>query len=502
MLAKICDTAFEHAWYMNGTNCGYRKADYPEDPGVSAHGIKWYRGEDYHPTCFFLDRSLPLVDTVEAERKIAILGEPPAIRPECYDYAIKNHRKFNYILTCSEAFIKAAPERCLRFPLAGCASWLPVSDRQLYPKSKLVSTIVSWKKQQTYGQRLRHIASAICVGRVDTFDGDGRLPSKLPTLQDYMFSVVIENCQHDDYYTEKLLDAFATGTVPIYWGSRGVSKYFDARGIIYFDRVEQLSEIIDVLTPELYESMRPAVVANYYAATACAIPEDWLYTQYPFLFDGSSVKDHVGELSKTEILSLVGAGATILEIGAHEGSDTASFLTEARAKHVVAFEPDARPAQRFRQRLAPQLAAGGAITFFRCAVGAYTGEVRWFSSHGAANGCADWDSSSSIHPPTAHLQSHPSITFVSNTTVPCVRLDDVANLPTFDFAWIDVQGAQREVIAGGRRVLDATKWLYIECHPVPMYAGETTLSELCALLPAHEAVGKYDWNILFKRKAQ
>ena len=38
---------------------------------------------------------------------------------------------------------------------------------------------------------------------------------KSQALNDYMFSVVLENDQYDDYFTEKILDCFATGIVHI-----------------------------------------------------------------------------------------------------------------------------------------------------------------------------------------------------------------------------------------------------------------------------------------------
>jgi hypothetical protein len=42
--------------------------------------------------------------------------------------------------------------------------------------------------------------------------------AKAAALRDYMFSIVIENAQVGRYFTEKLIDAIALGTVPVYWG--------------------------------------------------------------------------------------------------------------------------------------------------------------------------------------------------------------------------------------------------------------------------------------------
>ena len=67
-----------------------------------------------------------------------------------------------------------------------------------------------------------------------------------------MFSVCIENTTHDTYFTEKILDCFATGTLPIYKGTKNITKYFDGNGILFLDEIN-----INELTPELYFQSNP-----------------------------------------------------------------------------------------------------------------------------------------------------------------------------------------------------------------------------------------------------
>ena len=56
-------------------------------------------------------------------------------------------------------------------------------------------------------------------------DGDdASLRSKLALLGGYAFSLVLENSIAADYVTEKLFHAFAAGCVPVYYGTRDVSK--------------------------------------------------------------------------------------------------------------------------------------------------------------------------------------------------------------------------------------------------------------------------------------
>ena len=46
----------------------------------------------------------------------------------------------------------------------------------------------------------------------------GPVASKLDFDRSHKFSIVCENTAHSGYTTEKLVEAFAAGCIPIYWG--------------------------------------------------------------------------------------------------------------------------------------------------------------------------------------------------------------------------------------------------------------------------------------------
>ena len=81
-----------------------------------------------------------------------------------------------------------------------------------------------------------------------------------------MFHVCIENVKHNNWYTEKIGEAFCTKTVPIYWGCPNIGEYYDKRGIITFNTKEELLDIINNLTPEMYYNMKPYIDYNYEVA--------------------------------------------------------------------------------------------------------------------------------------------------------------------------------------------------------------------------------------------
>jgi hypothetical protein len=81
-----------------------------------------------------------------------------------------------------------------------------------------------------------------------------------------MFHVCIENIKQDNWYTEKIGEAFCTKTVPIYWGCPNIGEYYDERGIIAFNTKGELLDIINNLTPKKYIEMKPYIDYNYEVA--------------------------------------------------------------------------------------------------------------------------------------------------------------------------------------------------------------------------------------------
>jgi FkbM family methyltransferase len=190
----------------------------------------------------------------------------------------------------------------------------------------------------------------------------------------------------------------------------------------------------------------------------------------------------------------------MLEIGAHEGSDTAKFLAAMPGIRLHCFEPELRAFVRLRGAVGDD----PRVSLFPVAVADDDGLLPFYASTGKAGSREDWDLSGSLHRPTAHLTRTPEITFKPAALVPSVRLDtwlDWHSETAIDFAWVDIQGAQRDFIAGARRALAAMRYLYIECHSTPLYEWEPTHDELIGLLPGFEPLGVYGGeNILFRNR--
>jgi len=82
--------------------------------------------------------------------------------------------------------------------------------------------------------------------------------------QESMFHIGVENVKYNNWCTEKICDAFATKTVPIYWGCPNLEELgYDERGIIRFNSADELVKNINNLTPDDYYNRLPYIEHNY-----------------------------------------------------------------------------------------------------------------------------------------------------------------------------------------------------------------------------------------------
>ena len=267
----ICDVNFAHVFSSSGWNI--------------PKYFQWCRTATAHKVCFFTDYCLDCAPKTQATRKIAWLIEPPAICARSYDYIRHHSDQFDYILTYNRAITNS---KTLWYPLGGC--WIPGDGDQrarrhavgICEKHELVSIIVS-DKTDTAGHRLRH--AVVDRYGIPAFGPRYQaLEFKEDALIDFMFSVVIENSICDDYFSEKLVDCFAVGTIPIYWGTRNIGDYFDIDGMLVFDNTDELDDIMHNLSPELYNSRLPHIKNNFERHFQYRVPEDWMFEHYPYLF--------------------------------------------------------------------------------------------------------------------------------------------------------------------------------------------------------------------------
>lgn len=211
---------------------------------------------------------IDVVDSVKSRLKLLWLVEPKVISPNIYNGL--NYDHFDLVLTHDKDLIRKGAKFV---PVGGC--WIPKASRKIHNKTKEVSIIAS-SKRQTAGHKLRH---EVCRNfDIDKFgNGYKYIPTKDIALNDYMFSIAIENCSVFGYFTEKIIDCFATGTIPVYSGCINISNYFNPKGIIQFNSVEDLKSIGDLICEEYYQSKFEAIKENFELAKQYYPIENWLF---------------------------------------------------------------------------------------------------------------------------------------------------------------------------------------------------------------------------------
>jgi hypothetical protein len=251
---KKFDHSFSSSWYNRPTH------------------FEWIRN-NYENFNFVVLTNLFDVDKYPNKKVIGWIIEPPTIDGSQYEYAKVNHHKFFKIFTYDEELMNITDKFEL-VPIGG--SWIEVDERKIYQKNKLLNIIVSEKKM-TFGHILRHRI----VESFSQLDVMGRgykiYDKKVDMLRDYMFSIVVENQKMNSLFTEKIIDCFMTGTIPLYYGCPKISEYFDDRGIICFDTLEELQDIIKNLSIEDYTRRIEFVNENFELAKKYVIADDIIF---------------------------------------------------------------------------------------------------------------------------------------------------------------------------------------------------------------------------------
>lgn len=209
-----------------------------------------------------LDRDRVIRDNTRL--KVAWLVECREVHPFAYDSISKIHDVFDYVFTFDKHLLKMG-DKFIKTPIA--SSRIIDKHSKVYRKRKDVSMIVS-KKQWCSGHKFRHqIASRIKHHQILDMWGEAFKPmpqgAKILSLAEYRYSVTVENSKDKNYFTEKLIDCFRTGTVPVYWGSDSISEHFNMDGIIYFSTMSELEKAMESLTEENYNKRLPAIKENF-----------------------------------------------------------------------------------------------------------------------------------------------------------------------------------------------------------------------------------------------
>jgi len=187
----------------------------------------------------------------------------------------------------------------------------------------------------------------------------------------------------------------------------------------------------------------------------------------------------------------------IIDLGAHH-CDEWMWMHALKPRHYIAVEADPRNVAVIRSRFAE----AADFRLITAAIASFNGTT---TLHLCDNTTDQAKGSSSIHKPTGHLEHFPWCTFDKSVEVVAVTLDHIVSnqltpdIP-IDLLWVDIQGAEKDMIKGGHEALKRTRFIMIEAEEVEMYHGQALKPELLALLPDFEVVEDFGYNVFLKRR--
>jgi len=169
---------------------------------------------------------------------------------------------------------------------------------------------------------------------------------------------------------------------------------------------------------------------------------------------------------------------TILDIGANVGQAAINFCTLFPTAKVYSFEPVPDCFDKLKRVATTFLN----LSVYNFALGNETGQVDFHQN-------AYSPASSILNMSDEHIRSYPKTTKSSVINVPIRRLDDVAaELNISDrriLIKIDVQGYEKNVIAGGTDVLKQAKIIVVETSIKSLYEGDSSFRDLYYILSKH-----------------
>jgi hypothetical protein len=241
-----------------------------------SNNIFWDFGSDVNSTSFYIDGDVTrgIIDRNDGKRKFLWGLESRHFNNGLFDFIESNLDlvldTYEAIFTFNDKFLELDPK----------FKWVPamgtwIDEIKVNRKTKLVSMVTS-NKQITENQKFRVRFSQVNSDSLDLYGSiKNHIQSKEVALNDYMFSVAIENDTYNTYFTEKILDCFSTGTIPIYKGTSRIEKFFNKDGIIFLEEAK-----LPELSVELYNTKIEAVMENLDIAKRFNTIEDWMFENY------------------------------------------------------------------------------------------------------------------------------------------------------------------------------------------------------------------------------
>lgn len=232
----------------------------------------------------------------EFTKQFGLAIESELIRPFEYECLMKKEnavKSLDALFTCSERLLDKYENA--KFVM-GNGAWYgtelfggKLSPTNFEHKCKLISIVASNKHKVPLHSFRADLARTLKTkGLADSMGrAVGTYFDKISdAFDDYMYNIAIENARTKYYFTEKILDCFASMTVPVYYGATEIGKYFNEDGIITIKEPTQecVIETIRQCSEQDYQSRLDAIKDNYDRVQHYLSTDDYIIDNYAVLF--------------------------------------------------------------------------------------------------------------------------------------------------------------------------------------------------------------------------
>ena len=127
-----------------------------------------------------------------------------------------------------------------------CAAVISNNDSYTYFRLKFIRELNKYKKIDSGGIVFNNVG--------------GPVKNKIKFLSSYKFSISMENSNGDGYISEKIIEAFLSGTIPIYYGDYMIDEYINPKAYILIKGENDIKNKIEYIKKidndyELYRSI-------------------------------------------------------------------------------------------------------------------------------------------------------------------------------------------------------------------------------------------------------
>lgn len=115
----------------------------------------------------------------------------------------------------------------------GFCAWVCSNGKAADMRDRIFDTLCAYKEVASGGRYRNNVGQP------------GGVEDKIVFLSGYKFALATENISYPGYTTEKIVDAFAAGCIPIYWGDPDVGKIFNTEAFVNLMDYDSLEDAME-----------------------------------------------------------------------------------------------------------------------------------------------------------------------------------------------------------------------------------------------------------------